>query len=316
MSNSSTNKKSNKSSFEKKFKNDNKTPNPKYVDVLDVDPEIAGQKFACMSFISPEKIIKNREIFYFNAFLKNWEFNKSMEKFHDFMGFISHKYKLPIESIMKDLEEFAKEEQQTLSYSSLDNDYKTFVEKHKDRISEEYEKENKFQTSIRGIKYRGAFPSQGEAELHAKKLREMDPNHNIFVGPVGTWLPWDPEPLETGRVEYIEEELNQLVHEKLNNEQQAKLDFEARVKEAKLKAIEENKKNADKTGNKLTQAVDEDGNLYGISESSVETEILDKNVTELSVEELRNTLFDGENIITTKGGDHGESALLSKLAPR
>ena len=33
----------------------NGTPNPKYVDLLDVDKPIAGQAFGCFSFISPEK---------------------------------------------------------------------------------------------------------------------------------------------------------------------------------------------------------------------------------------------------------------------
>ena len=34
--------------------------NNNYIDVLDEDKPIAGQKFACVSFISPEKIIKQR----------------------------------------------------------------------------------------------------------------------------------------------------------------------------------------------------------------------------------------------------------------
>ena len=46
----------------------------------------------------------------------------------------------------------------------------------------------------------------------------MDPNHDVFVGPVGTWMPWEPEAYRTGRVEYLEEELNQLMHEKNKNE--------------------------------------------------------------------------------------------------
>ena len=50
------------SSFETK-KLPNGETNPKYVDLLDQDPEIAGQKFACMSFVSPEKILKKREVY-------------------------------------------------------------------------------------------------------------------------------------------------------------------------------------------------------------------------------------------------------------
>ena len=39
--------------------------NPKYVDLLDEDQPISGQKFGCFSFISPEKILKQKEIFFF-----------------------------------------------------------------------------------------------------------------------------------------------------------------------------------------------------------------------------------------------------------
>ena len=40
------------------------SPNSKYVDLLDEDKPIAGQKFACVSFLSPEKIIKEKKYFF------------------------------------------------------------------------------------------------------------------------------------------------------------------------------------------------------------------------------------------------------------
>ena len=33
----------------------NGTKNPKYIDLCDEDPPISGQKFACLSFVSPER---------------------------------------------------------------------------------------------------------------------------------------------------------------------------------------------------------------------------------------------------------------------
>ena len=62
---------------------------PKYIDLLDEDQPIAGQKFVCLSFLSPEKILKNRELFYFNSFLKQYDFIKSMQKFQEFLSFLS-----------------------------------------------------------------------------------------------------------------------------------------------------------------------------------------------------------------------------------
>jgi hypothetical protein len=65
----------------------------------------------------------------------------------------------------------------------------------------------------------------------------------------------------------MEDELNQLHKEKMLNEQRAKEDFEKRIKDTKKKAIEENIKLAAKSGNKLTQTIDEDGNLLGVKET-------------------------------------------------
>ena len=80
------NKNTGKKGFERKQKKDGSSNN-KYVDLLEVDKPIAGQTFGCFSFISPEKILKQREMFFFEEFLKQWEMNKSMEKFHQFLNF-------------------------------------------------------------------------------------------------------------------------------------------------------------------------------------------------------------------------------------
>ena len=37
--------------------------NAKYVDLLDEDRPMAGQKFACLSFISPEHVLKQKDLF-------------------------------------------------------------------------------------------------------------------------------------------------------------------------------------------------------------------------------------------------------------
>ena len=89
------------SGFERKIL-ENGQINPKYIDVCDEDPPIAGQKFACLSFISPEKVLKQREIFLFDEFIKQWDFNKSMSKFFDFIHFISYKYNLKVDDIIND----------------------------------------------------------------------------------------------------------------------------------------------------------------------------------------------------------------------
>jgi hypothetical protein len=254
------------SSFEKKLNSDG-TKNTKYVDLCDEDPPIAGQKFACMSFVSPDKILKKREVYLFNQFIKNWEFSKSMERYFEFIHFIAYKYNLKVETLINDFNEFVKEETDKLKKSGIEDDYKNFLDKQEDKLNEAFNREHAFQTSVRGLKIRGVYSTQDEAEERCKKMREHDPNHDIYVGPVGVWVPWDPDAYKTGRVEHLEEELNALHKEKLKNEEMAKKEFEERVRETKKKAIMENIEKANKSGNVLTQTMDAEGNLIGVKET-------------------------------------------------
>jgi len=285
------------SSFERKNLENGK-PNPKYIDLCDEDTPIAGQKFTCMSFVSPEKILKKRELFMFDQFLKQYDFTKSMNKFLDFVHFLSYKYNLNVEEVMNDLNEFSKEEEAKLKETPVDDDFNTFMDKNEDRLAVQFQRENAFQTSVRGLKVRGVFSTQEEAEIQCKKLREYDPNHDIFVGPVGMWIPWDPDAYKTGRVEFMEEELNKLHQEKLKNETKAKQEFEQRIKDTKKKAIEENIKLAEKSGNVLTQTMDEQGNLIGVRETVdfEEREAADVETTNIRNEMLRETILKQDDV--------------------
>jgi hypothetical protein len=160
-------------------------------------------------------------------------------------------------------------------------------------------------------------------------LREVDPNHDVFVGPVGLWVPFHPDAYKTGRVEYMEETLNQLMAEKKKNEEQAKNEFDKRVKDTKANAIQENMKLAKESGNKLTQMLAKDGETLvdakpketsasgasasvgvgegvggGIWNAGDET----ASVT-MTVEEMRKELFESEDVVMDKNSDHGLSRL-------
>jgi hypothetical protein len=297
-------------SYEKRLNADGSV-NSKYVDLLEEDKPVAGQKFVCISFVSPDKILKQKEVFFFQEFLKKWDFNKSMEKFVQFLNFLSYKYKLTFDDITKDFQEFVKEEYDNLLNSSMEDDYKSFLDQNEEELENSFNVKFNFQTSTRGLKVRGVYPTLEEAELRCKMLRELDPNHDVFVGPVGLWMPWDPEAYKTGRVEYMEDELNQLMHEKTKNESFAKSAFEQRVKESKKKAIDENIKIAEKTGAVLTQSVDADGNLIGVNNANTqETVLREKDPDTISAADIRAELFEGENIVVGKT-DYGQSELVS-----
>jgi flagellar biosynthesis/type III secretory pathway protein FliH len=273
------------------------TENPKYVDLLEEDKAISGQKFVCVSFVSPENILKRRELFMFEEFLKGYDFSKSMEKFSQFLNFLSYKYNLNFETLMSDMQEFVKSEKDDLKTTDIYDSYKTFLDNHENELDDEFNKQNNFQTSVRGLKVRGSYSTQEEAELRCKLLREVDPNHNVYVGPVGVWMPWEPEAYKTGRVEYLEDELNQLMHEKNTNEAKAKQEFEKRIQETKRKAIEENVKLAKESGNKLTQRLNKDGDLVGVN-NTMEEDL--KQLDDTSSESIKKALFEGDNIVRKK----------------
>lgn len=242
----------------------NGSANPRYVDLLDQDPPLAGQKFVCLSFVSPENILKDKQHFFFEQFLKTYELRKGIDKFTQFLAFISYKHGLDLAALNTDFESYVLEEKDSLAGSDITEEFKTFSEQNEERLCKQFDQAHEFQTSVRSLKIRGSYGTQEEAEIRAQTLRRMDNAHNILVGEVGTWMPWDPEAYKTGRVEYLEGLQNRLMQEKQKSEASAKEQFEERVRESKMAAIQENKKRAAETGQTLTQDIDEAGNLIPV----------------------------------------------------
>ena len=294
--------------FPRKLQEDG-TPNIKYVDVLDEDKPIANQKFTCVSFVSPESTLKSKNIFFFEKFIKEYELSKSMEKYHQFLNFLAFKYNLSTEALIEDFKGFAKDEIDNLKETTVDADYKNFVDAKEDQLDAEFLRAHDFQTSVRGLKVRGVYPTLEEAELRCKMLREMDPNHDVYVGPIGMWMPWEPDAYKTGRVEYLEDELNKLMQEKVKNQDFAKMAFEKRVKDTKKEAIRDNVEKAELHNTTLTQDVDEDGNLISIGGIISQETALGGSKEEVSVGDIRSELFEGDNIVTDINTDRGLSSI-------
>ena len=60
----------------------------KLVDLLDEDKPIAGQKYVCLSFVSPEDILKNKNLFYFEKLLKHFDFKKLLQEINSKTVFV------------------------------------------------------------------------------------------------------------------------------------------------------------------------------------------------------------------------------------
>ena len=97
-------------------------------------------------------------------------------------------------------------------------------------------------STLSGIKVRGCFETYDKACEHAKKLQSVDPSFNVFVGEVGKWLAFDPNP-DSEYVkdsEYANEELNNMMKSYLENQEKAKLFHEQRKNELMKQNILDN----------------------------------------------------------------------------
>jgi hypothetical protein len=159
-------------------------------DFLEVDSRIPGQNYCCLSFLSPEKVIKNKEVFFVTKFLHH-VFNDKEQYTED---------------IRKKLAD-----NKNITYKYINELYLDWKFNKLTEMELEFSEMNDYQTSMRGIKVRGTYETQKEAKKRADILRKKDPNFSVFVAQVGYWLPWDPEPSEIEEQEYQESELNELM---------------------------------------------------------------------------------------------------------
>jgi hypothetical protein len=215
-------------------------------DFLEEDAEIPGQKFCLLSFLSPEKVLANKDVFMFSQFLKNYEFQsrtKNLEAYlmkvvkgintkldaeadslldKDLSGAadLCRNSKLRIDTLMDEFHQFVQTNERELKQSTLTDVYDDYIFANKTKLEDEFYAKNEFRTTVRGLKIRGVYGSQAEAVARSKKLQRLDTLHNIFVGEVGKWLPWDPSPSDVSEQEYAEEQLNTLMKKYKENEEQ------------------------------------------------------------------------------------------------
>ena len=110
-----------------------------YVDLLEEDKPISGQKFVCVSFVSPEKILKQKELYKFEKFTSTWDFVKSMDQFQSFLNFVSYKYNIPSDTLGEEYKEFIKDEGHKMKVNStIEDDYKNFIDVKCDELEKQF----------------------------------------------------------------------------------------------------------------------------------------------------------------------------------
>lgn len=93
--------------------------------------------------------------------------------------------------------------------------------------------------SLRALKIRGVYATRPEADARAKELQDIDPYFHVFVGEVGKWLPWDPDPNSVQDQEYQNKELNDLMKGYKDNLEKAKKMQQERKQDMIRKAAQE-----------------------------------------------------------------------------
>ena len=197
----------------------------KECDYLESDPPLRGQNYVCLSFISPENIIKRKDAFFFEYFLKN--FSQDMNEFFSNLVAKYSDDKAIIDSI-KDRYNYVFQPQ------LIEEEYNFFLRMNSDELEKKYLELNNFQTSVRGLKVRGVFDTRREAEIRAQVLKKMDDKFNVYVADVGCWLPWDPNPDSVDEQEFMETQLNTLMKKYKENQMKKDIFFQERLKEDAL----------------------------------------------------------------------------------
>ncbi len=206
-------------------------------DYLEADPAIRGQNFVCLSFISPEKVLKNKEIFRATKFLEYLFKGQSTEG-------APSPAQVARENMLKD--------PSIITYEKVAEMYEDWKYSREDDLEAEFQEKNDFHTTMRGVKVRGVYDTHREATVRAQVLQRRDPNFHVFVGQVGYWLPWDPTADKIQEQEYQETHLNTLVKKYNENIAQRDEHFEE-VKREKLEKIR--KENEERRKQLATQGV-------------------------------------------------------------
>tara|TARA_B100001142_G_scaffold320041_1_gene364400 strand:+ start:1446 stop:2189 length:744 start_codon:yes stop_codon:yes gene_type:complete len=223
------------------------TVSTKVVDYLDEDPSIKNQNYCLLSFISPDEILKNKESYYIKYFLKS--FSTDMETL--FNGLLT---KYPDDKEM--IENIKSDHSYLFDVNALDEQYKFKKTLNSEEVEKEFHKDNNFQTTISGVKVRGVFDTYEQAKNRSEFLHKKDKNHNIFIGTVGCWCPFSPNPDDLQDQEYSETQLNTLMKEYKKNQNERDEVFEKRKQDAITNSIIKEEDETDDTTIELEKGIE------------------------------------------------------------
>uniref|UniRef100_A0A6C0E4W1 Uncharacterized protein n=1 Tax=viral metagenome TaxID=1070528 RepID=A0A6C0E4W1_9ZZZZ len=243
---------------------------------LEGDEEIRGQKYVCLSFLTPNRgILRSKDLFFFSKFM---EFYQMDYRIHSTEAFVMEQVRLlqntlseievalvnadadvsdakvlltkKSEEIAKlrgalaqktsaDMETYVKANLSNFKESAIVESFEKYMLLNRQRLEDEFHKQNNFQTTMHGLKVRGVYSTQEQANARAKALNKKDPYFNVYVADVGEWLPWDPSPEEIKDQEYQNDDLNKLMQSYKENAAKRDEFFEEEKRQKVAKAMAE-----------------------------------------------------------------------------
>jgi len=213
----------------------NKSDNSEIEDYLDEDKAIPGQKYVCLSFVSPEHVLEDKKLYTLYKFMKSQNPDMDME------------------------------------YEKFKDEYKNYGEDNEDEIQSEFDLLSDFQTNIRGVKVRGVYDSERAANIRAQVLQKMDSSFHVYVGQVGFWLPWEPNANKVQEQEYMEDNLNKLVKEYNKNQVKKDMFYEEKKTEQKKAALEHSIRQQKKNEEERKKLLEEQKEKEETTEKTKET---------------------------------------------
>ena len=208
------------------------------IDYLEEDPEVPTQRYCIISFLSPEKVIKQRNEYFNEKFVEWLDYDWKITGMETYNAFLAKKYSLKVDDLFKDFDDFRKIHNDAVKKTDIHEKYQVFLLKHEKELDTSYSEKVDFQTNVRGVKVRRVFANLEEAQMFTKVLQRKYPRDNLYIGKVGCWLPWDPSENVVQEVEYAEKELNEMMRKYKENEVNKDIFFDERKNEK----IEDQKK--------------------------------------------------------------------------
>ena len=120
--------------------------------------------------------------------------------------------------------------------------------------------------TARGFKIRGVYATEEQAKKRCEDIRKFDKYHNLFIGPVGKWLPWDDDSSKVEESVYAEPKLNDMMKAYKDSQEKAMEYNEERKMKAHSDATKKKKQMAkeqasDKTVFTATEKVLDKNNI-------------------------------------------------------